>query len=234
MKRLVTWMIACALMMGATVAMAAEEAVPKDLIENWEAAAQEIKDMKIQQEMTIPDGPPEPVQMTVLRKGPKYRSEMTMQGMTIITIFDGTDTWMVTPMGVQKSPMRQQTPNVAPGTAFPEGARLTGSESVDGRDCHIIEFTDPATGEITKLWIDKNVPTIVKYEGKQDGQTTVASYSDFRKVKGDYEMPYKCEMTSNGQPAGSVTMKSIEVNTGLNDDIFDPNSEAAKKPTTTP
>ena len=171
------------------------------------------------------------MQMTVMRKGEKTRTEMNVQGMTMITIFDGTDAWMITPMGAQKMPqVKQQMPDVGPRRAWPEDARLTGTETVSGRDCYVIEFKDPKGGATTRLWADRKSPTAVKSESKHGADTVVALFSDFRKVQGDYEMGFKCDITMNDKPTGTVTIKAVKINTGLADDLFDPNAAAASKP----
>jgi outer membrane lipoprotein-sorting protein len=193
--------------------------------------------MTVQQELATADGgfgQQGPLPMTLLRKGLKFRTEMNVQGMTMITIFDGTDVWMVTPMGAQKMPMQMPMPDMGPGKAWPEDARLAGTETVSGRDCCVIEYKDPKNGAPTRLWVDRKSPTAVKSETKQGAETLVALFSDFRNVQGAYEMPYKCDMSSNGKPKGTLTIKSIKVNTGLADDLFNPQSPTAGTPTATP
>jgi hypothetical protein len=64
----------------------------KDLRAKWEAMSKEFKDLTIQQEMNMAEGPRQgPMQITIMCKGAKTRTEMNVQGMTMITIFDGTD-----------------------------------------------------------------------------------------------------------------------------------------------
>jgi outer membrane lipoprotein-sorting protein len=68
---------------------------------------------------------------------------------------------------------------------------------------------------------------LVKYEGVVSGKNMVLVNSEFKKVNGDLEMPYKMVMTADGKPMMTSTVKSIEVNKGLDDKLFD--IESAKK-----
>jgi outer membrane lipoprotein-sorting protein len=232
MKRLMPWLVSCTLLCWAVAVMGAEDAALKELRAKWEGVGKAVKDLTIRQEIKMAqEGPPGPIETTVFRKGQKTRTEMQLQGMTMIMIFDGADTWAISPMGKMKMPQRSQQPtDMDLGHAWPEDAHLAGTETVSGRDCYVIECKDPHSDGTTRLWLDRNSPTIVKSEFKKDANSAVAVYSDFRKIQGDYEMGFKCDLTMNGRPAGTLTIKSFKVNTGLADEIFDPNSAAASKP----
>ncbi len=58
-------------------------------------------------------------------------------------------------------------------------------------------------------------------QGEQ-GETGLWVYSDFRKMAGDLEMPYKTEVYMNGEFLFNMIVKSIEINKGLPDSLFEP------------
>ena len=51
---------------------------------------------------------------------------------------------------------------------------------------------------------------------------------DFRKVKGDWELPYKTEMYGNNELMSTTLVKSVEINKGLSDDLFNPDKVKIK------
>jgi hypothetical protein len=77
--------------------------------------------------------------------------------------------------------------------------------------------------------MDKKNLYMVKSEGEgTDGEIILMVNSDFRKVKGDWEMPYKTEMYGDNELMFTLLVKSIEINKGVSDDLFDPDKVKAK------
>ncbi len=203
-------------------AFAADDAAMKDLRAKWEAAQQAIKDITIEQQVTANRGGQQmTVDTKVQRKGAKFRSETHAQGMTMVMLFDGKDAWMIGPTGAQKMPMPPQMQDPL-RMALPENAKITGTETVAGRSCYIVEMTPTEGGTPIRMWVDQKSPTVVKIESKDpQGGTVLIMFSDFRKVLKDYEMPFKCEVTANGATQATITMKDIKVNSGLDDKLFE-------------
>jgi len=200
----------------------------------------EIKDMVWVQEakMTTPQG--EMVQeMKLQRKGDKFRWETKMQGpnlpggMENVIIYDGKDTWMISSfMGKKKLSGGKEKEYQAQRDWWDqvsEKASIVGSEAVSGRDCYVVEVKDPQNAPFTKIWVDKKSLNLIKGETKNpQGETSLWIYSDFRKIKGDLEMPYKMEMFLNGKLSSTSVVKSVEINKGLADDLFDPEKVQVK------
>ena len=92
-------------------------------------------------------------------------------------------------------------------------------ESVDGKDCYVIE-TETAANAPMRFWLDKEKLAPVKMELETPQGTMLAVYSDPRKIQGDWEMPYLTETYMNGELLSTMTVKSVKVNTGLSDDLF--------------
>jgi outer membrane lipoprotein-sorting protein len=79
------------------------------------------------------------------------------------------------------------------------------------------------------VWIDKNSLYSIKEKNynKQAKQWMTTEFSDFRKVKGEWEMPYKMKTYMGDNLSFESETRSVKINTGLPDSLF--NIEKAKK-----
>jgi len=201
----------------------------------------EIKDMTWVQEskMTAPNGGEMTHEMKLFKKGEKFRMESKMQGpqmpggMETTVIFDGQDTWMISAFtGKKKLSGGQEKQYQAQRDWWgqvSDKASVVGSETVSGRDCYMVDVNDPQKSSFTKMWVDKKSLNLIKGEMKNPkGETSSWVSSDFRKIKGDLEMPYKMEMFQNGKLMSASVVKSVEINKGLADDLFNPEKVQAK------
>lgn len=191
----------------------------------------EIEDMTVLLDMKviIPGGGEMTQDVKLQTKGEKFRTENKMGGagmpggMETVTICDGKDTWMISPFtGKQKITDLEGNENQIQANWWnyiSENSRVTGSEEVSGRECYVVSVSGDAPFD--KLWIDKNSFVMVKAEFSGAGGSMFLVYSDFRKIKGDWEMPYKTEMYQGEKLYAASVTKSIEINKGLPDDLFD-------------
>ena len=70
--------------------------------------------------------------------------------------------------------------------------------------------------------MDKNNLFLVQTESKDDSrETTRMIFSDFRKIKDNWELPFKTEGFMDEVPMLTILLKSFEINQGLSDDLFD-------------
>ena len=197
---------------------------------------QEVKDLTMIMEMMNKSSEGTiTTQSTLYEKGEKFRAEMTMQmppgsdmpkemaGMKTIVISDGTTIWLVSPMGKTQIPASEggrYRGQWQCGDYIPTKAEIIGSETVSGHDCWILAAKDEKA-DFAKLWVDKKSSQLMKIESKPEKEETeVVLFSDFRKVTGDWELPYKTEVYSGKELATTIVMKSAEVNKGLADDLF--------------
>lgn len=219
---------ACVLALGIAAAASAQmDPIVKSICDKWDPAKNAIKDMTMTGTMDAqtPDGAMK-MDLVIKRKGEKVRTDINVNGMTMSNIYDGKDSWMITPMGVQRSPAGQPNPGQSFNDTLPADAKVTGSASVSGRDCHVIEYKDPKNGTPVKLWVDKKTLTPVKSETMNGTKLMTVLFSDHRKVTANYEVPYKIDMQQDGKSMGAMTISSVEVNTGLADDLFVPKAPA--------
>jgi len=208
----------------------------------------EVKDLSLVMEMTAQTPKGEvTTQMTVITKGAKSRAEIEMKsmpggaemppamaGMKTIVIRDGKATWMINPMtGKMQLPeeeAKQYQSQWYCDEYIPKDAEIAGSETISGRDCHVLVVKDDAS-LYSKLWIDKKTLDPVKTETKpDDGKTMIALFSDYKKLSGDWQFPYKTEMYQDKTLVSTMTVKSAEINKGVSDDVFNADKVEVKGP----
>ena len=202
----------------------------------------EVKDMTIVQEMRIIMSEQEMVsKMKGLKKGKKSRMETTteipgmpkgMGGMEATIICDGKDAWMISSlMGKRKLSGKEQKryqPESNWWDSISEKAQIVGTEKVGKLKCYVVEIKDERQSPFTKIWLDKKNLELIKSENKEEGKTVLMVFSDFKNIKGDWRKPYKTEMYMGGKLFSTFRVKSLEINKGLSDDLFDPDKVEAK------
>jgi len=234
------------LMLGTGQVLSADWSnVLKEKMAKCERFEKEIKDMTIIREMKTVLPEEEMTYSTEVKqfsKGEKYRVEITMQmpdmpkemgGMTTIIIYDGKNTWMISLMGKKKLPDEEskqyQKEEVSCCTRMFEKAKIVGTEKIGKRECYVVQREEEDETTYTTIWLDKKNLFEVKSEIKgSEGEIMLIVNSDFRKVKGDWEMPYKTEMYGDNELMFTYLVKSIEINKGLSDDLFDPDKVKIK------
>ena len=207
---------------------------------------EEIKDMTIVQEMKMVTPEGEMIsEMQMLRKSEKFRMDTTMQisqapdmpegmgEMKTVVIYDGKNTWMISSfMGKKKLSGEEEKQYQRERNwweLISEKAKIVGTEKVDKRECYVVEIEEEEEYPFTKLWLDKRNLVLIKGESKgTKGETILWIHSDFRKIKGDWEMPYKSEIYTDSKLMSTSLVKSIEINKGLSDDLFDPDKVKIK------
>ncbi len=207
----------------------------KDKYENFET---DVKDMEMVNNMTISDEDGNmDIEMTVYKKNAKFRfnmlvdidtDEIKMGAISSIVIYDGEDMWISMPfVGKQKiedysdADEYNSIMDMFWWNKFGEKATITGSEKIDGRDCHILKFTelgDDYNG-FEKVWVDKSEYTIKKAVSYNDEGYML--FKDYRDVYKGYKLPYKTEFYSDGNKDLEIEMISILINKGIADDMFD-------------
>jgi len=172
----------------------------------------------------------------LFRKGKKFRMETKTQmpgmpkesgGMETTVIYDGKDTWMISPfMGKQKLPKEKQEEHQAERSWWglaSENAKIVGTEKVGNRECYVVEIQEQKESHFNRVWLDKKNLVLAKAESKGAKEKAMFwVYSDFRKIKGDWEMPYKTEIYEGTKLMSTTLVKSLKVNKGLSDDLFNP------------
>jgi outer membrane lipoprotein-sorting protein len=211
------------------------------------AFSDEVKDMEMVRESETKGiegmegaGPSE---IKMFRKGEKFRMEMKMrmpegagmpagmEDMTNIMIYDGKDLWSVNQFaGKQKISADADAvrgDQMSWWKDMPENGKIIGSEKVAGKDCYVVEAWDIDTSSVTtgeenkiKGWIEKGTLLLIQSEFKgAEDKTFKAVNSNFQKLK-NWELPYTTEIYTGGELMTKTTIKSLKINQGLSDDLF--------------
>jgi outer membrane lipoprotein-sorting protein len=234
-----TLMAALAMMLAAGFSFAdSDNPILKQAAERCAQFENEVKDMRMVQAMKSYVADAEiTFEQTVYTKGQKSRVEMKMplEGFeggdgagTVETIMinDGTNAWIISPFGGKKQLSPEEAERSEPSRNcwgyFPDNATVTGSETVQGRDCHIVELLEE--GVTTRLWLDKR--NFIPVKGETSDSTSTEhfrwTHSDFHTIHGDWEYPFTTQMYDGDSLAATMTVTALDVNQGLSDDLFDP------------
>ncbi len=219
----------------------------KELQAKYAKFEEEIKDMSIMQETKVVTPEGEMVsKIEMLRKGEKFRMDTAMDmsqapdmpegmgEMKTIVIYDGKDMWMISSFTGKKKKLsgehkKQYQRERNWWKLISEKAKIVGTEKVGKRLCYVVEMEDKEY-PFTRLWLDKTSLVLVKGESKgKEGETILLINSDFKKIKGDWERPYKTEVYSDGKLMSTSLVKSMKINKGLSDELFDPNKVKIKR-----
>lgn len=251
MKRLCTAIFLSALLPALLSAQDISELAQK-FQERYGKLEKQVRDMAMVQEITVVTGQGNMVsQASFYYKGDKFRMDTkTNPGqpgameMETTILFDGTDMWMIAPfMGKKKISEKDRAKYNKDRSwqwwnELARNGRIVGTEKFQGRNCYIVEYQPPKESKkddippYHRMWIDMDNLVQVKSEMMVDKkQKAVAIYSDFRKVSGNWEMPFKTEIFAekDNQLFSTVVVKSVEVNKGVDDSKFEI-GKADKKP----
>ena len=218
---------------------------------------QAIKDMTmLQGTRSIAKGKEMTSETKFFIKGEKFRMELSDQmpegigEVKFIYINDGKDFWLISSsMGKYKFPREQAQPIIKEMKKIKkedwsdkmwEGAKLLGIEKVGKREAYIIKVM-PRKSEFLplsklydeyqsdRIWLDKEslVPLKARAKGPE-GKTILWIFSDYRKIKGVGDHPYKIEMYEDNKLMSTTITKLLEINKGLSDDLFDPDKVEVK------
>ncbi len=185
--------------------------------------------------------------MRIYKKGDRFRLETDAPrppgggtGGTVKTviIFDGNDTWMISPVfGRTRLPQRDPADYQIQKNWWDlvrPGAELAGSGTVNGYACYIILNPEGSNAPFSRLWVATDTLDLVQAEGRNDNGAIRMTFSDFQKLTGDYAIPFRLETYRNNEPVAVSEVRSVEFNTGLPDDLFDPGLEERKGAPGTP
>lgn len=164
------------------------------------------------------------------------RMELSLQGLTQVTAYDGREGWSMTPFGGRREPEKASA-DVARGLAQQadldgplvdwraKGHRLEhlGTEDVDGTPAHKLRVTRK-DGDVQYVYIDPDsaleirTVTVRKIRGAEEiGET---DYGGYQQVAGVW-LPYSIESGEQGKAKNfRITIDRIEVNVPLDDAQF--------------
>lgn len=175
-----------------------------------------------------------PFSMQAKRPG-MVRTEVEVQGATIIQVYDGENAWAVNPLmgssmamdltGAEAEGLRENADLDGQLWNYEEKGHalsLEGDEEVNGKACYVLKL-DKKSGQTDRYYIDKEDYLIRKLRTSRsmNGMPTEveAILSDYREVDG-YKMPFLTEQKSGGQTFMTLKMDQAEANVELDDALF--------------
>ena len=176
-----------------------------------------------------------PIVMKIKRPASMHM-EMSVQGKSFIQAFDGTTAWTVNPFTGSPDPQKsndEDTQQAKDDSDFIDGSlvdykakgntvELMGKEDVEGTAAYKLKVTKKS-GSIEYEFLDAQTFLQLRSSGKrkQGGQEIdyESTPSNYKPVNG-VMMPYSLSQKMNGSPMMELTIEKIEVNTPIDDAIF--------------
>jgi len=174
----------------------------------------------------------------VLRTGEKYRIERTQpdtlfgshQELLPVTIFDGKTIWTLGSTGT-KTMTSFDDWRLRPyltwnwSSLISPKSKLVSVDEVGGQSTYYIEFPPGwLILPFKSIWVDYQKPFLVRAQSTK----MLLVYSEFQPVLEGIELPYRSETFAGGGDFITLTIvKSVTVNQGIEDDLFDPDSPEA-------
>lgn len=174
----------------------------------------------------------------VLRKGEKYRVERTQpdtlfgsyQELLPVTTFDGKTIWTFDRSGTKTSVTFDDW-RLRPyltwdwSSLISLKSRLVSVDEVGGQSTYYIELPPGWLNlPFKSIWVDYQKPLLVRAQSTK----MLLVYSEFQPVFEEIELPYRSETFAGGGDFITLTtVKSVEINQGMEDDLFNPDSPEA-------
>ena len=218
-----------------------KETVETLVVKNTEAkggaqALAAVTSLKLQGKMVVNDGKLELGYLQVKKRPGAVREETTLQGMTLINAFDGTEGWKISPFQGRKDPEKASADDTkeliedaeidGPLINWKEKGSTVeylGTEDVDGTPAHKLRVVRK-NGDINYVFLDPDhflEIRIVTQRMKNGAQVeTETDIGDYEKINGVF-FPFSLE----GGPKGStdkqkVVIEKAEANSPIDDTIF--------------
>jgi outer membrane lipoprotein-sorting protein len=169
---------------------------------------------------------------TIARRPNMMRQEIELNGQQMISAFDGTTVWTLSPPQGITTP----TPVADPATAqlLKDQAQfdgplldyksngstveLVGTETVAGKQAHHLRVT-LKSGSVQDLFLDATTGLESRLILQTPNGPMIQDISDYRKVNG-LTVPFALSMTLNGVPVASITVTKVEFNPTIDNAIF--------------
>ena len=164
------------------------------------------------------------------------REEITMQGLTSVSAFDGTVAWQVQPFSGRLDPERLSADDVksikksadldGPLVDYAaKGSRVEylGTEDVDGTEAHKLKVTFN-DGDVQYIYLDPDyflqIRTIVQMRVRGVDYTEEEDWGNYEQING-VMIPFSFETGLKGQPKTTkVVYEKAEINPALDSKLF--------------
>jgi outer membrane lipoprotein-sorting protein len=172
----------------------------------------------------------------IYRKEPdKSRTEIIVQGKTIVQAYDGQTGWLINPMTGSEDPQKMpaEMEEAMKDEKFESElidykekgntVELEGTEEVEGTETYKIKLTKK-NGDVEYYFFDTEyfVPIMERRAikvGPMKGQESETYISDYQEVDG-LMLPFYIEVKANGQSMQKLTIEEYAMNEDLDDSLF--------------
>lgn len=174
----------------------------------------------------------------VLRNGEKYRLERTRPDTLFsgniellpVTLFDGKTTWTVDSEGNKTMTVFEEW-RLHPYLAWDWSSlispksKLVRVDEVGGQPAYCIELPPGwLILPFKSIWLDIQKPVLVRAQSTK----MLFVYSQYQPVLEGVDLPFRTETFSGGDYMTLTTVKTVEVNQGMEDDLFNPDLVSAQ------
>lgn len=174
--------------------------------------------------------------VSIYQKRPTFmRSEILVQGLKIIQVYDGNHGWMINPMTGSTDPidMPAEELKTLKEQADMDGflidwkakghvLELIGKEDVEGADAYHIKVTTKDS-TVRHIYIDADSYLQIQQKGKYPSQgkeiEITNSMGSYKKV-GDFVFPFSTEGKVEGKSFQQMLVDTIMVNVPVHDSLF--------------
>src|SRR3954469_21192430 len=229
--------------------MTVKETVDTLVAKNTEAkggaqALAAVSSLKLQGKMVVNDGRLELGYIVMKKRPNEVREETTLQGMTRIDAFDGTQGWKISPFQGRKDPEKVSADDTkelvedaeidGPLINWKEKGSTVeylGTEDVDGTVAHKLRVVRK-NGDINYVYLDPDhflEIRVITQRNKNGAQVeTETDIGDYEKINGVY-FPFSIEGGEKGSTdKQKVVFEKAEANTPIDDNVFKFPATAAK------
>lgn len=159
------------------------------------------------------------------------RQEMEIAGQKMITVFDGTNLWMLppnmppqqAPAGPQLDAMKQQAEFDSIFTTYKTQGHtieLVGTEKMDGRSVHHLKVTRKE-GPIHHYYLDAETGLEAKVAMTVENSQVETRMEDYRQIDGRM-VPFKLTQYANGNKMAETQLEAVEFNPPVDEALFKP------------
>ncbi len=166
----------------------------------------------------------------------KVRLEATLQGLTLIQTYNGTEGWIINPFAgvTTPQPMTEDQLRSIKYQADSDGmlwnwkekgylVTLEGQEDMEGTSCYKIKLVTEA-GDVFTFWIDADTYILLRQNTKMTVMGNESEndtyFSNYSMIEG-IAVPGKAESKMQGQLVMTLIFEKVELNPELDATIFE-------------
>jgi outer membrane lipoprotein-sorting protein len=176
--------------------------------------------------------------MVIYKKAPDLsRTEVDIQGQSMVQAFDGETAWMINPMMGSTEPQKlegEMAKSIIDQAEFEDpfidyaakgnDVTLEGSDTIEGVECYKIKLVVNKDNEEDKntqiYYLDKELYMPLLVKSWVNGMEINTYLSDYQEVDGGLIMAFKIEVEMTGQPPQIISIDSVGVDVEMDDELF--------------